>query len=61
MKKRLVIKLGTGVLSTPAGKSLDAAQFTRLAAEVATLQAEGHSCILVSSAAIAGGICGLLV
>ena len=28
MKKRLVIKLGTGVLSTPAGKSLDAAQFT---------------------------------
>jgi glutamate 5-kinase len=56
MKKRLVIKLGTGVLSTPAGKSLDAAQFTRLAAEVATLQAEGHSCILVSSAAIAAGV-----
>ena len=56
MKKRIVIKLGTGVLSTPAGKSLDTDQFTRLAAEIATLQKEGHSCILVSSAAIAAGV-----
>jgi len=56
MKKRIVIKLGTGVLSTPAGKSLDTDQFTRLAAEIAALQKEGHSCILVSSAAIAAGV-----
>ena len=56
MKKRIVIKLGTGVLSTPAGKSLDADQFARLSAEVAALQKEGHSCILVSSAAIAAGV-----
>ena len=27
MKKRIVIKLGTGVLSTPTGKSLDTDQF----------------------------------
>lgn len=56
MKKRIVIKLGTGVLSTPTGKSLDADQFTRLAAEIAQLEKEDHSCILVSSAAIAAGV-----
>ena len=56
MKKRLVIKLGTGVLSTPAGKSLDQAQFTRLSAEIAELQKEGYACIMVSSAAIAAGV-----
>ncbi len=54
--KRLVIKLGTGVLSTPAGKSLDSSQFTRISAEIAALQAAGYSCILVSSAAIAAGV-----
>jgi glutamate 5-kinase len=54
--KRIVIKLGTGVLSTPAGKSLDTAQFTRIAEEVAELQKAGHACILVSSAAIAAGV-----
>ena len=56
MKQRLVIKLGTGVLSTPAGKSLDQSQFTRLSAEIAELQKSGHSCIMVSSAAIAAGV-----
>ena len=56
MKKRLVIKLGTGVLSSPSGKSLDQAQFTRLSAEIAKLQKEGYACIMVSSAAIAAGV-----
>lgn len=56
MKKRLVIKLGTGVLSTPAGKSLDQEQFTRLSAEIAELQKAGNECIMVSSAAIAAGV-----
>ena len=56
MKKRLVIKLGTGVLSSPGGKSLDQAQFTRLSAEIAELQNEGYACIMVSSAAIAAGV-----
>jgi glutamate 5-kinase len=56
MKKRLVIKLGTGVLSSPGGKSLDQAQFTRLSTEIAELQKAGHECIMVSSAAIAAGV-----
>lgn len=56
MKSRLVIKLGTGVLSRPGGLSLDGAQFRRLAAEIAELHGAGHSCILVSSAAIAAGV-----
>ncbi len=55
-KHRLVIKLGTGVLSRSGGRALDTAQFRRLAAEVAALQKAGHSCILVSSAAIAAGV-----
>jgi len=53
--KRLVIKLGTGVLSRT-GRALDAAQFRRLAREVARLHKSGTSCILVSSAAIAAGV-----
>lgn len=56
MKSRIVVKLGTGVLSKPAGKSLDIAQFARIASECAALRKEGHDCILVSSAAIAAGV-----
>lgn len=56
MKSRIVVKLGTGVLSKPAGKSLDTAQFTRMASEFAALRKSGHDCILVSSAAIAAGV-----
>ncbi len=54
--KRLVIKLGTGVLSRAGGRALDTAQFRRIAAEVAALHAAGTACILVSSAAIAAGV-----
>lgn len=54
--KRVVIKLGTGVLSRAGGRALDTAQFRRIAREVAGLQAQGFSCILVSSAAIAAGV-----
>ena len=53
--KRLVIKLGTGVLSRT-GRALDTAQFRRIAREVAELHKSGISCILVSSAAIAAGV-----
>lgn len=56
MKPRIVVKLGTGVLSKPAGKSLDTAQFTRVASECAALRRAGLDCILVSSAAIAAGV-----
>lgn len=54
--KRLVIKLGTGVLSRAGGRALDRAQFRRLAEEVATLHQKGIACTLVSSAAIAAGV-----
>jgi glutamate 5-kinase len=54
--KRLVIKLGTGVLSRTGGRALDTAQFRRIASEVAALHQEKISCILVSSAAIAAGV-----
>ena len=43
MKKRLVVKFGTGVLTTDAsGLQLDADQFRRFAAEIAALVAAGH-------------------
>lgn len=54
--QRIVIKLGTGVLSRLGGRALDSAQFRRISSEVAALAAEGNSCILVSSAAIAAGV-----
>ena len=53
---RFVLKFGTGVLSRLDGRALDAAPFRRIADEVATLVKAGHSCILVSSAAIAAGV-----
>ena len=53
--KRLVIKLGTGVLSRT-GRALETTQFRRIAREVAALHKSGISCILVSSAAIAAGV-----
>ncbi len=53
---RFVLKFGTGVLSRLDGRALDAAQFRHLADEVATLVKAGHSCVLVSSAAIAAGV-----
>jgi glutamate 5-kinase len=53
---RIVIKFGTGVLSRSAGRALDASQFRRFAAEIAVLVRSGHSCVIVSSAAIAAGV-----
>jgi len=53
---RLVIKLGTGVLSRSGGRALDTAQFRRIAREVAALHSTGTECLLVSSAAIAAGV-----
>jgi glutamate 5-kinase len=54
--KRIVIKLGTGVLSNEGGRSLDQSQFERIAEEVAAVVRSGTGCIIVSSAAIAAGI-----
>lgn len=60
MKKRLVVKFGTGILTTDAsGLQLDHGQFSRLAAEIAGLVDEGHSVVVISSAAVAAGVAAL--
>ncbi len=53
---RLVIKLGTGLLTTPRGNALDMAQFRRLTAEIAALVQAGHECLVVSSGAVGAGM-----
>ena len=52
---RVVIKLGSYVLTTPSGK-LDRKVFTDVTQSVVHLRAQGIDCILVSSGAIASGI-----
>lgn len=60
MKSRLVLKFGTGVLTTDAcGLQLDAEQFRRFAGEIAALVAAGHPVTVISSAAIAAGVAAL--
>ncbi len=56
---RIVIKLGTGLLTTPRGNMLDVRQFRRLAAEVAALIGDGHECVVVTSGAVAAGMMAL--
>jgi glutamate 5-kinase len=56
--QRWVVKLGTGILSTPEGR-LDLAQIANLVGQVARLKRRGIEVILVSSGAIGGGM-GLL-
>ena len=56
---RIVIKLGTGLLTTPRGNALDARQFRRLTAEVAALVGDGHECVVVTSGAVAAGMMAL--
>ena len=53
---RLVIKLGTGLLTTPRGNALDAAQFRRLTTEIAALVHAGHECLVVTSGAVGAGM-----
>ena len=53
---RLVVKLGTGLLTRPGGTALDEGQFERLTAEIAALVAGGHQCIVVTSGAVAAGM-----
>lgn len=60
MKKCIVLKFGTGILTTDAsGLQLDRTQFARLSAEIATLAAAGHAVVLISSAAVAAGVAAL--
>ena len=60
MSKRIVLKFGTGILTTDAsGLQLDRGQFARLAGEISALVDTGHSVIVISSAAVAAGVAAL--
>ena len=53
--QRLVVKLGTGVL-TDARKRPDPLQFTQLVAQIAQLRAAGKEVVLVTSGAVGAGM-----
>lgn len=53
--RRLVIKLGTGVL-TDSEKRLDPLQVTQLVAQIAALRATGREVVLVTSGAVGAGM-----
>lgn len=53
--KRLIIKLGSGVLSGGRNQGLDAATLKRLAADVQEARREGREVLVVSSGAILAG------
>ncbi len=53
---RIVIKLGTGLLTRTRGDALDLAQFRRLTAEISALQRVGHECLVVTSGAVGAGM-----
>jgi len=53
--RRLVVKLGTGVL-TDSRKRPDPLQFTQLVAQVAALRADGKEVVLVTSGAVGAGM-----
>ncbi len=54
--RRIVVKFGTGLLTTPRGNALDVRQFRRLTGEVAALIAGGYECVVVTSGAVAAGM-----
>lgn len=54
--KRIVIKLGTGILSQDGGRALELEQFQFLATDLAALRVMGVDCLVVSSGAIAAGV-----
>src|SRR2546423_14343883 len=53
--RRLVVKLGTGVLTSGAGE-LDTARIAAVCAEIAALRARGTEVIVVSSGAVGLGM-----
>lgn len=57
--QRIVLKFGSGILSTAHGIGLSPRQISRLAAEVGALVNAGHECIIVSSGAVAAGLATL--
>ena len=60
MNRPIVIKFGTGILTTDAsGLQLDRAQFDRLASEIAAVVDSGRPVVVISSAAVAAGVAAL--
>ncbi len=57
--QRIVLKFGSGILSTAEGIGLSPRQISRLAREVGTLVRSGHQCVIVSSGAVAAGLAAL--
>ncbi len=55
-RKRIVVKFGTGILTSRTDSSLDLEQFRRLTTELAELVKQGHQCLLVSSGAVGAGL-----
>jgi glutamate 5-kinase len=57
--QRIVLKFGSGILSTEHGIGLSRRQISRLANEVGALVRAGNECIIVSSGAVAAGLATL--
>jgi glutamate 5-kinase len=55
-RKRVVIKLGTGILTKPTRDGLDTGQFRRLSAEIAELIRAGAETVMVTSGAVGAGL-----
>jgi glutamate 5-kinase len=55
-RKRVVIKLGTGILTKPTRDGLDTGQFRRLSAEIAELIRSGTETVVVTSGAVGAGL-----
>lgn len=56
---RIVLKFGSGILSTKQGIGLSRPQIARLVREVGALVRAGHQCVIVSSGAVAAGLATL--
>ncbi len=54
--KRIVLKFGSGILSSEKGIGLSRRQIARLAREVGALVRTGHECVIVSSGAVSAGM-----
>jgi len=53
---RIVLKFGSGVLTSEKENALNAKRFKEIATGVSGLIAAGHECVIVSSAAVAAGL-----
>jgi glutamate 5-kinase len=60
-RKRVVIKLGTGILTKPSRDGLDTGQFRRLSAEIAELIRSGTETVMVTSGAVGAGLMQLKI